>query len=267
MQRTMLCAAVLWIAAATVLPAATPVVEWLFNDNDNLGNDSSQEGKVHATAHGADWTATPIDGGALLDGKSGYLRAPDSALINTTGPFPKRTVVAVFKVDDARISTRKQVVFEEGGRTRGAVIYVFDGEVYVGAWNRAEYHWQGEWISAGIQSNRWYHVALLIRDAKGAVEDDKFEMWLDGSLVEKRPGGQLHAHGDDTGIGAVVQNVFFHDEGGSGTLTDHFGGVIEELRIYNESLTRAEMEDDARSFLSVESRGKVAVRWGVLKTD
>ena len=265
MRRAMFCAAALWIAAASVLPAATPDIEWLFNDKGDLGNDSI--GNVHATPNGADWTATPMGGGVLLDGKSGFLRAPDSPLINTTGPFPKRTIVAVFKVDDAGITSRKQVIFEEGGRTRGAVIYVFERKVYVGAWNRAEYNWQGEWISASIQSKRWYHVALLIRDAKGAVENGKFEMWLDGSLVEKRPGGQLHAHGDDTGIGAIVQNAVFHDNTGATSFTDHFGGVIEELRIYNASLTRAEMEQDARAFLSVESRGKLAVRWGALKTD
>jgi len=37
----------------------------------------------------------------------------------------------------------KQTVFEEGGRTRGLTISVFDGETYVGGWNRAEdFHYE-----------------------------------------------------------------------------------------------------------------------------
>jgi hypothetical protein len=62
-------------------------------------------------------------------------------------------------------------------------IYVFDGELYVGAWNTQEYNWNGEWISTPIESDRWYEVALILRDTRNAVEDDKLEMWLDGTLV------------------------------------------------------------------------------------
>ena len=47
------------------------------------------------------------------------------------------------------------------------------------------------------------------------MEKDKFEMWVNGSLVAKEKGGQFHAHGDDIGVGYVNQNAVFHDEKGS----------------------------------------------------
>ena len=265
MRSVLLRAVPLWALAAVSALAANPDVEYLFDDEGDLGEDSA--GNLTATVNDADWEATPRGGGLLLDGESAYLHVPDSGFINTGGPFPKRSIVAIFKADDAEIGSRKQVIFEEGGRTRGAALYVFEGSLWVGAWNRAEYNWNGEWIDARIDSGRWHHAALVIRDAKGAVEPDRFEMWLDGSLVDSRSGGQLHAHGDNNGIGAIVQNVVFHDEGGAVALGDYFAGVIEEVRIYNESLTRNEIETDARDFLSIEPAGKLAARWGDLKTE
>ena len=29
------------------------------------------------------------------------------------------------------------MIYEEGGQTRGLAIYVFEGKVYIGGWNRA----------------------------------------------------------------------------------------------------------------------------------
>ena len=159
----------------------------------------------------------------------------------------------------------KQVIFEEGGRTRGAVLYVFDGQVYVGAWNRAEYNWNGAWLSAEIDSKRWYHVGLVLRDTRGQVEDDKFEMWLDGKLVATEEGGQLHAHGDDNGIGHVNQNVVYHDDGGSGSDIDFFGGLIDEFLIYNSPFTEADFARAAGEILSVEANEKFATQWGAIK--
>jgi len=139
-----------------------------------------------------------LKGNALqFDGVDDGVQIPDSDFINVNaGPWPNRTVVAMFKCDDVDKSD-KQTVFEEGGTTRGLAIYVFEGEVYGAGWNRSEYNWDGAWLSTPIESGNWYGVAIVIRDGAEAVEDDKFEMWVNGQLIGKAPGGQLHNHGDD----------------------------------------------------------------------
>ena len=183
-----------------------------------------------------------LRGNALLfDGSDDGVSIPDSANINiTNGPFPNRTVLAVFKCDDVT-KQEKQTIYEEGGRTRGLVMYVFDGEVYVGGWNRAEYNWNpGSWISAPINSNQWYTVALVIRDGAEAQEDDKFEMWLDGELIGKAVGGHIHNHSDDNAIGYTLQNTVFHDDDGSGDGW-YFDGAIDEVWILNSALTEREL--------------------------
>jgi Concanavalin A-like lectin/glucanases superfamily len=175
-----------------------------------------------------------------FDGAHDGVQIPDSAHINTGGPWPNRTVVAVFNCDNVN-KPGKQTIWDEGGRTRGMVIYVFAGQVYVGAWNRAEYNWNGAWLSAPISSNTWYAVAFVLRGGTEAVEDNKFEMWLDGELVGEAPGGQMHGHGDNNGIGFTNQNTRFHDDDGSGSNRDFFGGSIDEVWILNDALTGAEL--------------------------
>jgi hypothetical protein len=185
-----------------------------------------------------------LNGKALLfDGVDDGVDIPDSEFINVTGgPFPNRTVIAVFKCDDVN-KQGKQTVFEEGGLTRGLTIYVFNGEVYVGGWNKADYEPQwnpGSWMSAPINSNQWYAVALVIRDGTPAQEDDKFEMWMNGNLIGKAPGAEIWNHGNDNAIGYTNQNVVFHDGDGSGDGW-FFEGAVDELWILNDALTEAEL--------------------------
>jgi hypothetical protein len=184
--------------------------------------------------------ASPNGQALQFDGIDDGINVPDSQFINITGgPFANRTVVAVFKCDDVDKS-EKQTIFEEGGRTRGLTIYVHEGLVYVGGWNRAEYNWNGSWLSAPIESGVWYGVAFVIRDGTEAVEDDKFEMWLDGRLIDTAPGGQIHNHSNDNAIGYTIQNNVFHDDDGTGDGW-YFEGAIEEVWIVNEALTEDQL--------------------------
>ena len=176
----------------------------------------------------------------LFDGIDDGINIPDSQFINVTGgPFPNRTIIAVFNCADVTKST-KQTVFEEGGRTRGLTIYIFEGQAYVGGWNRAEYDWNGAWLSAPINSNEWYAVALIIRNGAEAVEDDKFEMWMDGVLIGKAPGGQIHNHSNDNSIGYTIENNVFHDDDGSGD-GFYFEGIIDEVWILNDALAEIDI--------------------------
>ncbi len=183
-----------------------------------------------------------IRGKALqFNGVDDGITIPDSGFINVTnGPWPNRTVVAMFKCDDVD-KPGKQTVFEEGGTTRGLTIYVNEGLVYGAAWNRAEYNWDGAWLSAPIESGNWYGVALVIRDGAEAVEDDKFEMWVNGQLVAKAPGGQIHNHSNDNAIGYTIQNNVFHDGNASPTDGHYFEGAIDEIWILNVALTQVEL--------------------------
>ena len=246
---------------------ATARAIWTFDEGDAA--DSSEHG-VNGTLVGEPEVVDGIVGKALMfDGVDDGVKLPDSNGLNTGGPFMNRTIAAFFKCTDVDITDQKQTIFEEGGRTRGFVVNVFDGSVYVGAWNRAEYQWAGAWPSAEVESDRWYHVALVLRDTTNAVEDDKFEMWLDGEMIASEPGGQLFAHGDDTGIAHTNANAVFHDDDGGGTNIHYFGGIIDEVIVYNSAFNEndfAEYADIIQEATSVEPQDKYTTTWGSLKS-
>lgn len=247
---------------------ATLRANWSFDDGD--ASDSSEHG-VNGTLAGEPEVVDGIVGKALkFDGVDDGVKLPDSNGLNTGGPFMNRTIAAFFNCTDVNITEQKQTIFEEGGRTRGFVINIFDGDVYVGAWNRAEYQWAGAWPSAEVESGKWYHVALVLRDTTNEVQDDKFEMWLNGELIASEPGGQLFAHGDDTGIAHTNANAVFHDDDGGGTNIHYFGGIIDEVIVYNSAFDADDFNEYAgiiQDATSVEPQDKFTTTWGSLKAE
>ena len=222
---------------------ATARAIWNFDDSNAVDTSGNN---VNGNLVGEPEFVDGIVGKALqFDGVDDGVKLPDANGLNTGGPFKNRTIAAYFNCSDVSVTDHKQTIFESGGRTRGFVMNVFDGKVYVGAWNRAEYQWRGAWPSADVESNRWYHVALVLRDTTNAVQDDKFEMWLDGEKVASEPGGQLNAHADDIGIAHTNTNAVFHDDEGAGTNIHYFGGIIDEVIVYNSAFDAQDFADYA----------------------
>ena len=236
---------------------ATIEGEWRLEDLDTA--DTSGKG-LDGTVVGDPEVVDGIVGKALLfDGEDDGVHLPNDDGINTL-PQPNfysdRTIACYFNYTDVGIADHKQTLYEEGGGTRGFNLYVFDGQVYVGAWNRAEYNWEGAWPSVPIESGMWYHVALVLRDTKNEVEVDKFELWVNGELVASEDGGALYAHGAAIAIGKVNGDTVFHDEVISGTDVHHFGGSVDEVIVYNSAFDKAHLAEYANAVVSVEPQGK-----------
>jgi hypothetical protein len=209
------------------------------NVGDNVPDDS-------ANTHTANLIGSPqvvdgLKGKALqFNGISDGVHIPDAATVNLS-THQNRTVVAVFKCDDV-YKTDKQVVYEEGGTTRGLTIYIHQGLVYAGGWNLSDYtpEWTGTFLSAPISSNAWYTVAMVVRDCIAAQEDDKFEMWMNGELVGIGPGAELRRRSDDCAIGYHNSQVKFHDGNVSYT-GSYFEGIVDEIWMINAALTLVEL--------------------------
>ncbi|MFH1718379.1 MAG: LamG-like jellyroll fold domain-containing protein, partial [Planctomycetota bacterium] len=210
---------------------------------ENVGTDVPDDSANNNTANliGSPQVVDGLKGKALqFNGTSDGVHIPDAATINTS-THQNHTVVAVFNCADVTKS-EKQCVYEEGGSTRGLNIYVHEGLVYAAAWNRADYtpQWNpGTFFSAPIGSNEWHAVAAVLRGGGPAQEDDKFEMWMDGFLVARGPGGQLQSRSDDNGIGNVQAQTNFHD--GTVNAGHWFGGMVDEVWILNQALTEVEL--------------------------
>jgi len=213
---------------------------------------------------GATWVDALGGKGLSFDGDD-MIRIPGNPALNTGGPYKNRTVMVLFNAQIVTNQEKKQVLYEEGGAERGFNIYIDSGKLYVGGWNTLEYNWPGSWLSTRISRNRWYYAALVLRGGSNKVEKDKFEMWLNGKIVEKGSGGQVFTHLKSVAIGAVDWETVFHDGLEPGTKVHNFNGTIGEARIYNAALSENEMKTIVDDGLTVDFPGTLAASWGKVK--
>ncbi len=211
-----------------------------------LGEFSGTTAFDAAGAHDAPYAGSPGLGAlGLLDGDSSaavdfdgvddIVRVPNAADINTGGPYTARTVEMWFNADDV---TTRQVLFEEGGATRGLAIYVDQGELYFIGWNKKNDDvttpWGADWVTAPVQTATTYHIALVLDQPSGELTG-----YVNGTAVGLAPGiGKLFKHGAKVGLGGMDDDVRFHDGvvNNSGTAY-HFNGRIDEVAIYNTALS------------------------------
>ncbi len=185
-----------------------------------------------------------------FDGSSQYVSINNSASLNTGGPYTDRTIEAWFYCTDVSKSN-KQVIFEEGDVTRGFNIYVYNGNLYAGAWDddSAESNWAGDWVSTSlINSNTWHHVTLVLDGATDTPTAGVMSAYLDGILFDTGDGAKVYAHTGGTNIGRNA-NTRFHD-GIDNSTDSYFGGTIDELRIWNSARTAEEIRGNMYRQLS-----------------
>ena len=137
--------------------------------------------------------------------------------------------------------TSRQVLFEEGGNSRGVNIYIEGGELVYSAWNRTDNGdgttpWVGGeiFLATAISAGTTYHVVLTLDQPA-----DELLGYLNGVEVVSSGGiGRLYAHGSDTGIGAMINQARFADGGKNGD-GYYFDGRLDEVAIYHSVLSPA----------------------------
>ncbi len=250
MHRKLFCATLTFMVLALVGKALAGKIDpatitdgnvyLLENVGSNVPDDSANSNTANLV--GDPQVVDGINGKALkFDGIDDGVHIPDAATVNLS-THQNHTVVAIFNCADVTKSA-KQVVYDEGGTTRGINIYVHEGLVYVGGWDTSDYtpEWTGTYISAPIGSNEWHAVALVLRDAGAGLEDDKFEMWMDGELIGKGPGAELRSRSNDGGIAHHISQTNFHDENLTAT-GSYFEGMVDEVWIINEALPESDLK-------------------------
>ena len=174
---------------------------------------------------------------ALDFNNNDYVRIESSSDINS-GIHSQHTVEAWFRTNNKNSNT-KQIIYEQGGGTRGLNIYIQSGRLYVGGWNRRsnESNWSGSWeYVTSIQSNQWHHVALTLNGGS-TVTNNALKLYLDGALVISEPGSRLWGH-NPANIGRTISGSRYHNGTGNGFT---FNGKIDEVRIWNVARSQSEI--------------------------
>ncbi|NND03922.1 MAG: hypothetical protein HKN91_14165 [Acidimicrobiia bacterium] len=181
-----------------------------------------------------------FDNAVDFDGTDDHIKVPNSTDINTGGPYDGRTIELWFNAD---VTFRRQVLFEEGGVTRGLSAYLFKNRVYVNAWNikndDVSTPWGPVWLSAPIEADTTYHLAMTIDEASG-----KLKAYINGSQFGQQSGvGKLFAHSARVGIGAMWDDIRYHDLSVTSNGTrNYFDGVLDNVAVYNTALSQSTIQ-------------------------
>ena len=202
---------------------------------------------------------------------AGYLGIANSQLSSAGGPYAQKTIELWFNADDVDTPV-EQVLYEQGGSTRGMVMYIRDGNVFVGAHNSnsdaggVASPWPAGTIGAGesdlafvsteIESNTTYHLAMVFDGDNDASDglDGTIKGYLNGVEFGSTDGiGLLYGHTDAIRVGGPAAQTHFdfefsgatpfgNDSGADGDApTDNapyfFSGVIDDVALYDTALT------------------------------
>lgn len=178
-----------------------------------------------------------------FDGVDDVLAIHDAASLNTASSYDGKTLTLAFQTGSD--VTDRQVLYEEGGGTRGLNLYVEGGEIHVGGWNLAETSWDPSFVSAALAADTGYVVTLTQDGASGTLSGH-----LNGALMGTFDDiSYLHAHSADIGLGGMRDDTVFEDEAVYGSSGFSFEGLIGEAAFYNRALDDAE-RTEVETYLS-----------------
>ena len=176
-----------------------------------------------------------------FDGSNGSRVAINNSEDINLGINPERTISMWFKTDDAS-SDKKQVLYEEGGRSRGLNMYVEDDLLYFGGWSNKGNWAKGDWVTTKpnqVKSGEWHHVALVL-DGDDTLKPNALTAYLDGKKVGSAQGTQMWRHVDRIGIGNTNGSSRYAD--GSGGNRKGLIGSVDEFQLYNDALSANQVQ-------------------------
>ena len=207
------------------------VAYWDFSD-DALDKAPDGVQSDDGVLNGALLVGGGLDNGAIHFGGNGdVMELATSADINQG--FSQRTISLWFHPDDVNASGR-QVIYQQGGPTRGMNIYIENGNLFAGAWDLSS-SWAGTWLtSSNISSVIWNHVVFVfdtILDVMKITTNGSESMASISTVA--MPG---HSPGR---IGSSPLGTRFADGTGgsiSSFQSNSYLGYIDEIRYYSDAL-------------------------------
>ncbi len=177
----------------------------------------------------------------------------DSEDINQIVSTLEKAFSMVFKTGSD--VTSRQVLYEEGGASRGVNAYLNNGELYIGAWNKASDGVGDNWgflsEKISVQANTCY---LLTFNMQGNDEKTGQIELINKGKIERTIStvGRLYAHGADIGIGGMVNASYFESPTDSGSDNGYyFKGVFAEIS-YSKEYLNATKRNKIESYLAIK---------------
>ncbi len=218
---------------------AESLVGWWKLDGD--ASDSSGRGNNGEVMNNPKWVDGRINGALKFDGADDYVSLPIGSLISTLN----RSTVMVW-VDFSNTGGAWQRIFDFGTDT-GNYIYLSPRTDANGPMRVAITAGEGQWsdldAASGTLASGWHHVAVVL-------EPDNLQLYLDGRDVGNTE--PLYVMSD---LGVTTNNWL----GRSQYFTDaFFNGSLDDLRIYNDALSKEQIAEIYKSALNSQAEGDEA---------
>ncbi len=206
-------------------------------DKSGNGNNSVTNSSLYPR-----YRSNAINGqpGLEFDGVDDAYGIDNATEINTGGPYFEKTFIMVFETSDDVSS--KQLLYEQGGGTRGFDIYIDDGRLYFAVWNRnndgAGSDWDIVFTSEEVSENRPYVATFEFDGNNNVLNAYLNEKTLTPAPIVPGVAGttRLYVHGGLIGVAAADGDGRYHNGGTAG----RFKGDLSEIIAYNDVLTEAE---------------------------
>jgi regulation of enolase protein 1 (concanavalin A-like superfamily) len=210
----------------TSTASAALVARWTFDNNPN-----DQVGGLNwALNGGATYSTDCREGSHSLqcDGVDDYASLAGSGLMADL--FTDKTVMLWFKADS---TGGTQVLYDEGGSTNGITIRLNNGTLEAAAQDNNV----TVTTATPFSSANWSHVAITF----GA---STFKLYLGAAPVGSvaTSFASIRSHTNNAGLGARNSQDAF-DNTATG---DYYGGLIDDVQIFDEALTQADIEEIMR---------------------
>ncbi len=173
----------------------------------------------------------------LFDGSTDELNIANNGFLNV-GTATARTYFAVFRTG-SDISTR-QVVYEEGGGSRGVNIFIEDDSIHLAAWNVVSGDpspaWGFSYLATPVSTDSTYIVSMIYQGNTSNTGTIKayangVNMGTVGNI------GVLYEHTGAIAIGSVQNDSYFKDGVSSGSDLHHFGGSFTEFAVWDKVIS------------------------------
>ena len=225
-----LCAGVVCSAAGNLDDGL--VGRWRFDEGQGTqAADAGKNGNRGTLKGGAEWTAEGISGGALrFNGTDSYVEIPSGETMNL-----KMLTMSAW-VNAEKVGGIMCFSTGAGWVDERAVIHFYDGQVLPSGHLRFTVSDALKYTTTAAGSpltlNEWVHVAVT----------------YDGKVMRIFQNGLLVAEGANSAITPMTGGVPLKIGRCEGLAPNFFTGRIDEVRLYNRSLSAQEIEKLAREF-------------------
>ncbi|HYG73398.1 MAG TPA: LamG-like jellyroll fold domain-containing protein [Planctomycetota bacterium] len=207
--------------SVTVSAAGNPrlAAHWTFDETAGLNAaDRSGNGNTGTLVNGSSWSAGKIAGGLRFDGVDDYVECANNPSLNPVGQL---SLSAWVNADTATSS--KVIVSKANGSVLQYTLVRFgNGSLRFNIGTTSGI--AGLSSVTALAANRWYHVAAT-------YDGSTIRLFIDGVLnASVAKSGAMSDCGRGVRIGA-----------GTGTESMFFKGSLDDLRIYNQALSAAEI--------------------------